>query len=76
MFNLHNINIYKPMKLVIKIKAKEACFLTSGEGDPSRTHDISQALTFNNIKQAKRAIESAKKTHPFQDREYSIVEVD
>lgn len=60
-------------KIVVKIKATSPCYLARGwNGDPPRTHDLTIARKFSSVNAARRAIELAKLTHPFQEREYDV----
>lgn len=70
-------NNKKMNKIVVTIKSSQPCYLGQGwAGDPPRTHDITKARKFSCVKNARRAIELAKLTHPFQKREYDIELID
>lgn len=58
---------------IIKIKSSKACYLCDGVGDPPRTMLKSKAKRYNNIGEAKKAINRALKTHPYSERVYEII---
>jgi len=49
------------------------CWLAGYESDPTRYYSANLAIRFDSEKEAQDGIEKAKKTHPFQEREYIII---
>lgn len=63
------------MYIIEILNSKKPCYVAPwSEGDPPRTNKIENAQTFTSITSAEIRIEEIKKTHPFKDMVYDIIE--
>jgi len=51
----------------MKIELESGVWLADGEGDPARTLDENNAKEFKTLKEARTALEEARKYRPFKN---------